>query len=83
MWLRVGHHQEADGLEAEVARDREMLLGDVGLGAMGRDADDRHAEVDGGADVIDGPEPGEHQRGDARPPRRLDCGLHQDPLVGR
>ena len=43
--LGVGHHQEADGLEADLAGQTEVLDRDVGLGAVGGDADDRHAEV--------------------------------------
>ena len=35
---RVGHHQEADRLEPELAGQREVLLGDVGLGAVGGDS---------------------------------------------
>ena len=31
----VAHHQEADGVHAELARGRDMLGGDVGLGAVG------------------------------------------------
>ena len=47
--LRVGHHQEPDGLEADLAGEAEVLDRDVGLGAVRGDADDRHAEVGRGA----------------------------------
>ncbi len=35
--LRVGHHQEADRLEPQLAGDPEVLDRDVGLCAVGRD----------------------------------------------
>ena len=34
----MGHHQKADRIHAKVARGFDMLLGDIGFGAMGRDA---------------------------------------------
>ena len=40
----VRHHQEADGLEAQLAGEAEVLDGDVRFGAVGRDPHDRHAQ---------------------------------------
>ncbi len=37
--VHVRHHQEADGVHAELAGHADVLLGDVGLGAVGGDAD--------------------------------------------
>ena len=54
--LGVGHHQEAHGLQADLAGQAEVLDGDVGLGAVGGDADDRRAEVGHGPDVVGGPD---------------------------
>ena len=57
----VRHHQEPDRLEADVARDCEVLRGDVRFGAMGCDADDTYSEVVRGTDVVDGAESGKHE----------------------
>jgi hypothetical protein len=37
----VRHHQKSDRLDAQVPGDAEVLDGEVGLGAVGRDARDR------------------------------------------
>ena len=62
--LAVGHHQEADSLEPELAGDAEVLHGDVGLGAVGGDADHRHADVPARGDVVHGADAREHERRD-------------------
>jgi hypothetical protein len=54
----VGHHQEPDGLQPELAGQPEVLDRDVGLGAVRGDADDRDAEVGAGRDVVLGAEAG-------------------------
>ena len=77
----VRHHQEADGLQTTVTGHGEVLLGDVGLGAVGGDADHRHAEVVGGDDVVLDPEPRQHQRRDLGVACLVDGGLHQHLLV--
>jgi hypothetical protein len=40
----VRHHQEADGVHVQLARHGDVLLGNVGLGAMRGDADGADAE---------------------------------------
>jgi hypothetical protein len=49
---RVRHHQEADGLQVELARKAEVLDGDVGLGRVGGDPDHRHPDLRGRGDVV-------------------------------
>ena len=60
----VRHHQEADGLQAELAGQPEVLDRDVGLGAVGGDPADRAAVVLGLLDVVLGAHAGQHQEGD-------------------
>ena len=80
----VGHHQEADGLEAR-ARGRARSAGSemsasVQCVAM-RTIDtprSRHA-----AHVVHRADAGHHERGDLGLLGGLDGGLHQHPLVGR
>ena len=60
----MGHHQEADGFEAEFAGESEVLDRDVGFGAVGGDADDGHAGVAAGAHVVHGADAGDHEGGD-------------------
>ena len=54
----MAHHQEADGLQPELAGEAEVLLRGVGLGAVGRDAADLAAVVLGGTDVVLGADAG-------------------------
>ncbi len=63
--LGVAHHQEADGLQPELAGEAEVLPRRVGLGAVRRDAADLPAVVLGGADVVLGADAGEHEERDA------------------
>ncbi len=42
--IHVRHHEETDGFHAEFFRDLDVLLGDVGLGAVHRDA--RHGDTE-------------------------------------
>src|SRR6185437_5444622 len=65
--LGVGHHQEADRLQPDLPGQAEVLDGDVGLGAVGGDADHRGPQVGDGPDVVADPEAGEHQAGDLGP----------------
>jgi hypothetical protein len=48
----VGHHQEANGLQAEASCDAEVLDSDVGLRAVRCDADDLDAKGRGRPDVV-------------------------------
>jgi hypothetical protein len=74
----VRHHQEADSLHAEITGQPEMLDGDVGLGAVGRDPGDRGTGVACTAQVVHGADPRHQQHGnrslggllDARPDQR-------------
>jgi hypothetical protein len=66
----VRHHQEADGVQPHLAAEHDVLLGDIGLGAVRGDADGGDAAVGGHLKVIDG--------ADARQQQRRDLGLfHQ------
>ncbi|MNE55858.1 hypothetical protein D3C80_1507230 [compost metagenome] len=49
----MAHHQEADGVDAHLGGHADVLLGDVGLGAVGGDADGRHAAVHRHLQVVD------------------------------
>jgi hypothetical protein len=69
----VAEHQEPDGLHAELAGGSEMLHGDVGFGAVGRDAGDGRADVPRVAQILDGAEPGQEQNGDPGVVRLLHC----------
>ena len=52
--VHMRHHQEANRVEAELARRRDVLFGDISLGAMGGHADRGNAIVLGHMQVIDG-----------------------------
>ncbi len=60
----VAHHQEADGLQPELAGQPEVLDRHVGLGAVGGDPADRAAVVLRLLDVLLGADTGQHQEGD-------------------
>jgi hypothetical protein len=60
----VAQHEEADRLHAQPPRLAEVLDGDVGLGAVGGDPGDRGACLVRPVQVVDGPEPGQHEDGD-------------------
>jgi hypothetical protein len=59
----VRHHQEADGIHAQLARQGDVLFGHVGFGAVRGDANGAHAEIVRHAQVIDGTDAGQQQRG--------------------
>ncbi len=58
----VAHHQEAGHVHAEVARVFDVLLRNIRLGAVSRDAHRAHAEVEGMAQVLNGADAGQQQR---------------------
>ena len=60
----VAHHQEADGLHAQMAGVLDVLARDVGLGAMRGHAHHAHAGVIGVLQVVHGADAGQQQRGD-------------------
>ena len=60
----VGHHQEPDGFQAQLAGQPEVLDRHVGLGAVGGDSADRPAVVLRFFDVVLGAHPGQHQERD-------------------
>jgi hypothetical protein len=62
----VTHHQESDGVEAELARDREVLLGDVGFGAVGGDADHSRSRIHRDPQIVDRADARNEQHGDPR-----------------
>jgi len=60
MWA---HHQEARDVHADLAGGGDVLGGDVGLGAVRRDADRAHAEVVCVFQLGDGADARQQQRG--------------------
>lgn len=50
----MAHHEEADGIHVELAGHGDVLLGDIGLGAVGGDTDGVDAEFARHLEVIDG-----------------------------
>ncbi|MCY1442278.1 hypothetical protein D9M71_586420 [compost metagenome] len=56
------HHQEADGIQAHLAGHADVLLGDVGLGAVGRHANGGYAAAVGHLQVLDRADAGQQQR---------------------
>ena len=65
--VHVRHHQKTDGVHAQLARVADVLLGDVGFGAVGGDANRRHPQLMRHLQVLDG--------ADARQQQRRDLGL--------
>ena len=64
--IHVRHHQESGDIHAELARELDVLLRDVGLGAVGRDAHRPRARLVGLAQVVNRPDPGKQERGELR-----------------
>ena len=79
---RVAHHQEADGLQTELAGQPEVLDRHVGLGAVGGDAADRAAVVLRLLDVLLGADTRQHQERDLGFLGRLGGQLDQFLLGG-
>jgi hypothetical protein len=74
----VRHHQESDGLHAEIAGQPEMLDGDVGLGAVRSDPGDRGPGVARAAQVVHCADPRHQEHSD----RGLGCLLDARPDQG-
>ena len=55
--------RKPDDVHAELAGGGDVLSGDVGLGAVGRDADRPDAEVVGVLEVVDRADAGQQQGG--------------------
>jgi hypothetical protein len=79
----VGHHQEPDRLQTDLASQPEMLNRHVGLGAVGGDAHDRQTDVLDEADVVHRADARHHQRGDLGLRGALHSGFHQRAFVGQ
>ena len=76
MWLT--HPEESCDVHAELARERNVLRGDVGLGAMCCDTNRADAQVVGLLELTNRPDPREEQ---CREPRIRDrLGSDLDPL---
>ncbi|MCY1358997.1 hypothetical protein D9M69_455480 [compost metagenome] len=60
----VAHHQEADGVHAQLAGVLDVLPGDVRLGAVGGDAHDPRAGLVGVLQVVHRADAGQQQGGD-------------------
>lgn len=59
----MAHHQEAGDVHADFAGEGDVLGGDVGLGAVRGYPNRTHTEVVGVAQIVDGADAGEQQRG--------------------
>ncbi len=75
------HHQEADGLHAEVAGKPEMLDGHVGLGAMRGDPGDASTDVARSAKIVLGADARHQENGDRGLGGLLDTCPDQGQLV--
>ncbi|MNT68501.1 hypothetical protein D3C72_2067400 [compost metagenome] len=62
----MAHHQEADGVHAQVTRVLNVLLRDVGFGAVRGHPHDAGASFVGLLQVMDGADAWEQQRGHFR-----------------
>jgi hypothetical protein len=60
----VAHHQEADGVHAQLSGVFNVLLRDIRLSAVGSHSDDSGAGVVGVVQVVDGADAGQQQGGD-------------------
>ena len=58
----VAHHQESRYVHAQIARDADVLLADVGLGAVGRDPDRAHSHRIGPLEFFGGADTGHQKR---------------------
>jgi hypothetical protein len=76
----VAHHEEARDVHAKVAGDADMLLGNVGLGAVGRDADRTHADVIGALQFLDRAHSGQDEGGEHRPVKHRGDRLEPFPV---
>src|SRR3546814_6334710 len=54
----VRHHEEADGVEAELAAKADMLFRHIGFGAVRRDMDAARTAVRGHAKLVERPDSG-------------------------
>ena len=80
--LGVAHHEEADGLQADLAGVAEVLDRHVGLGAVSGDTTDLAAVVTRSENVVLDSDPGEGEESDLRVLRGLRGGLDELLLVG-
>ncbi len=61
--VHVGQHQQAGDIHPELARDLDMLLGDIGFGAVGGDPDRPRAGVVGVLEIFDRADAGQQKNG--------------------
>ena len=64
--IHVRHHQEANGIHIELTRHGDVLLGYVRFGTVRCHADGVHAQILGHAQMIDGTNARQQQRGHFR-----------------
>jgi hypothetical protein len=76
---QVAHHQETGDVHAQLAGGRDVLGGDVGLGAVGGDPDRADPEGERVLEVGDRADAGQQQRGQPRVGDRTGHGL--DPFL--
>ncbi len=62
----VAHHQEAGHVHAEIARIFDVLLRNIRLGAVSRDANRAHAEIERMTQVMNGADARQQQRRELR-----------------
>src|SRR5690554_4105568 len=61
--LHVAHHQEADGVHAQLSCVLDVLFGDIGFGAVGSHTYDTGTGFVGVVQVVDGTDTGQQQGG--------------------
>ena len=76
----VAHHQKARYIHAQIAGDTDMLLGNVCLGAMGRDPHRANTQCVSAAKLFDSADARHQQRGQHRPFDHVGCRLDPFPV---
>ena len=66
----MGHHQKADRLEPDLTCKSEMLLRNIGFGAMCRDTNYCAAQICASLDIVFSADAGQYESGDAPPERQ-------------
>src|SRR5690606_21218658 len=79
----VAHHEEAGDVHADLTGGRDVLGGDVGLGAVGGDSHRPHAQVVGAAKIFDRADARQQQGGQPRAADVGGRGLDPGPVAVR
>lgn len=76
----VTHHQESGHVHPQLARETDMLLRNIGFGAMRGDSDRHHAQIESPVQVLHRPDSGQQQGRQAGLADRLACGGNPVPV---